>query len=95
MQRRGESEQPAKGRRTVRSKARKAQTAHVSAANLQEQLDRRTRELDEAIRQQTATSEVQVSKTTYNWRPRQRRLQRFLVGRISLTPVHEKKPKPQ
>jgi two-component system, NtrC family, sensor kinase len=60
MQRRGSSGQPVKGQRgsAIRPKARKAPTAHVSAANLQEQLDRRTRELDEALQQQTATSEV-------------------------------------
>ena len=60
MQRRDESGQPVKGRRrsTVRPKARKAPTAHVSIADLQEQLERRTRERDEALEQQTATSEV-------------------------------------
>ena len=60
MQRRGGSEQPVKGRRhrAIRPKARKAPIASVSAADLQEQLDRRTRELDEALQQQTATSEV-------------------------------------
>jgi predicted nucleic acid-binding Zn-ribbon protein len=59
MQRRGGS-QPAKGQRhrTIRPKTRKAPTAHVSTADLQEQLDRRTRERDEALEQQTATSEV-------------------------------------
>jgi hypothetical protein len=58
MQRRSASGQPVKRRRTLRPKARKALTAHVPAADLQEQLDRRTRELDEALQQQTATSEV-------------------------------------
>jgi two-component system, NtrC family, sensor kinase len=58
MQRRGKSGQPMKGQRTIRPKAHKAPTAHVSAANLQEQLDRRTRELEEALEQQAATSEV-------------------------------------
>jgi GAF domain-containing protein len=58
MQRRGESGQPAKGQRTTRPKARKAPTAHVATADLQQQLDRRTRELGEALQQQTATSEV-------------------------------------
>src|SRR5262245_66526965 len=58
MQRRGGSEQPVKGCRPrgVSPKARKAPT--VSDADLQEQLDWRTRELDEALQQQTATSEV-------------------------------------
>jgi two-component system, NtrC family, sensor kinase len=49
MQRRGGSDQP---------KARKAPSTQVSAGDLQEQLDRRTRELDEALQQQAATSEV-------------------------------------
>src|SRR5262245_23541121 len=57
MQRRGESG-PAKGQRKIRHKARKAPIASVSTADLQEQLDRRTRELDEALQQQAATSEV-------------------------------------
>ena len=38
MQRRDESGRPVKGRHTTRPKARKAPTAHVSAADLQEQL---------------------------------------------------------
>jgi hypothetical protein len=58
MQRRGRSGQQVKGGRASRRKTRKAPAAHVSAANLQEQLDRRTRELDEALQQQIATSEV-------------------------------------
>jgi two-component system, NtrC family, sensor kinase len=60
MQRRGESEQPVKGRRhrAIRPKARKAPTARLSDPNLQEQLDQRTRERDEALEQQAATSEV-------------------------------------
>lgn len=39
MQGRGASEQPVKGQRRLGSKARKATTARVSAANLQEKLD--------------------------------------------------------
>src|SRR5262249_16823995 len=60
MQRRGGSGQSVKGQRraTTRPKARKAPTAHLSAGDLQEQLDRRTHERDEALQQQTATSEV-------------------------------------
>ena len=60
MQRRGGSGQPVKGQRhrTIRPKTRKAPTAHVSAADLQEQLDQRTRERDEALDQLAATSEV-------------------------------------
>src|SRR5262245_45308126 len=56
MQRRGGSGQSIKGQRTKRAKARKAPTEHAS--DLQQQLDRRTSELGEALRQQTATSEV-------------------------------------
>ena len=56
MQRRGKSGQPIKGRRAP--KARKASTAHVSAADLQEQVAALTRERDEALEQQNATSEV-------------------------------------
>jgi adenylate cyclase len=55
MQRRGESGQPVKGQRMLRPKVR---TACLSTDDLQEQLDRRTRERDEALEQQTATSEV-------------------------------------
>ena len=56
----GASGQPVKGRRrsTVRPKARKALTAHVSIADLQGQLEQRTRERDEALEQLAATSEV-------------------------------------
>jgi two-component system, NtrC family, sensor kinase len=56
MQRRGESGQPVKGQTANRPKARKAATAHVSTADLQEQVAALTSELKEA--QQTATSEV-------------------------------------
>ena len=58
MQRRDESGRPVKGGHTTRPKARKAPTAQLSTPDLQEQLDRRTRELEEALQQQTATSEV-------------------------------------
>ena len=59
MQRRGRSGQPVKVRRTTRLKARKAPTTQVSSApDLQEQLDRRTRERDEALEQLAATSDV-------------------------------------
>ena len=52
--------QPAKGRRhsTVTPKARKAPTGRVSTADLQGQVGVLTRELKEALEQQTATSEV-------------------------------------
>jgi two-component system, NtrC family, sensor kinase len=57
MKRRGTAKgQLVKRRRAFAAKAQKAPSA--STADLQEQLDRRTRELDEALRQQTATSEV-------------------------------------
>ena len=56
----GASGQPVKGRRrrAVRPKAHKPPTARVSIADLQEQLERRTRERDKSLEQQTATSEV-------------------------------------
>ena len=57
MQRRGQSGQPTKVQRGGR-KAHKAPTARASTADLQDQLDRRTRELEEALQYQTATSEV-------------------------------------
>ncbi|HEY6381217.1 MAG TPA: histidine kinase, partial [Pseudolabrys sp.] len=57
MQRRGGSGQASKGQRAARPKAREASNASPKA-DLQEQLDRRTRELEEALQQQTATSEV-------------------------------------
>ena len=58
MQRRGGSIKPAKDRHTPRPKARKAPTARVSTDDLQDQLDRRTRERDEALEYLAATSEV-------------------------------------
>ena len=58
MQRRGGSGQPVKGQSANRPKARNTPTAQVSPADLQEQLDRRTRERDEALEQLAATSEV-------------------------------------
>ena len=58
MQRRGSSGQPVKGQSANRPKARNASTAQVSTADLQEQLDRRTRERDEALEQLAATSDV-------------------------------------
>jgi two-component system NtrC family sensor kinase len=60
MKRRGLGESPVKGRgrSPVRPKVCKAPTARVSTADLQEQVDRRTHELNEALQQQTATSEV-------------------------------------
>ena len=61
MRRRGRaSGLPIKGRRrsTIRPKAHKAPTVNPSTSDLQDQLDRRTRERDEALEQQTATAEI-------------------------------------
>ena len=58
MQRRGSSGHPVKGQRTVRPKARKAPTAHLSTDHSPEQFDRLKHERDEALEQQAATSEV-------------------------------------
>jgi GAF domain-containing protein len=58
MQRPGSAGQSVKGQRTLRPKARKAPTATLPKADLEEQLDQRTRERDEALQQQAATSEV-------------------------------------
>src|SRR5215475_63807 len=51
MQRRGESVRPAKGRRTIRRKARKAPTAGVYTTDIQEQVTVLTHELKEAREQ--------------------------------------------
>ena len=65
MQRRGGSGQPVKGQSANRPEARNAPTAQVSTADLQEQLDRRTRERDEALEQVRAISEVlQIIKSS-------------------------------
>jgi PAS domain S-box-containing protein len=60
MQRRGGSGQPVKGQRdsAIKPKARKAPTTPLSITNLQEQLDERTRELEEALEQQAASAEI-------------------------------------
>ena len=58
MQRRGENGQPGKRQRTAGHRARKASTAPPSTTDFQEQLDRRTREHDEALEQLAATSGV-------------------------------------
>ena len=58
MQRRGESGQSVKGRRTLRPKARKALASPQSTTGLQEQLDQRTRERDEALAREKAAAAV-------------------------------------
>src|SRR5262249_27533517 len=58
MRQRGRSEQPIKGRRANRPKARKVSTTAPSVADLQKQVDALTRELKEANERQTATAEV-------------------------------------
>ena len=60
MQRRGDKIHPGKGRRqkTTRAKLHKVPTAHASIADLEQRLSQRTRELDEALQRQAATSEV-------------------------------------
>ena len=58
MQRRGSTGKSAEGQRAARPKARKALTTAQSNTDLQEQLEKRTRERDETLEQQAATSEV-------------------------------------
>ena len=58
MRRRGGSEQPVKGRRANRPKARKILTAAPSMADLKKQVGNLTRELKDANERQTATAEV-------------------------------------
>jgi GAF domain-containing protein len=60
MQRRGESEQPVKGQRATRPKARKVPTAGVSTTDL-EQVAALTRELTEAGEQLTEALEYQTA----------------------------------
>jgi GAF domain-containing protein len=58
MQRCGPSKPLVKGKRVIGPRARKVPTAHVSTDAKPEQLNRRTRERDEALEQLAATSEV-------------------------------------
>ena len=80
--------------RTTKLKRRKEPTAArgraSSAADLQEQLDRRTRELAEALEQQSATSEVlkamvfmvRLAYGRTSGRPRSRALVGFLFSQF-------------
>jgi GAF domain-containing protein len=58
MQRRGESGQPVKGRRTLEPKARKTPTKSASTDQSPEQFDQLKRERDEALEQLAATTEI-------------------------------------
>jgi GAF domain-containing protein len=71
MKRRGASGKIVKQRRGLRPKPRKALSAKASTADLQNQLDQRTRELEEAIEHQTATNEVLgiISRSPANAQP--------------------------
>src|SRR5262249_12758359 len=58
MQRRGQIGQSVKGSRTPRPKTRKSLASPQSTTGLQEQLDQRTRERDEALAREKATAAV-------------------------------------
>src|SRR5262245_13465760 len=91
MQRRGASGQ--KGKRTNRPEARKAPTACVSNADLQEQVAALTRELKVAREQQTATEEIlaALAESIPDTRPVfdaiVRNLQRLLGTRLAIVTV--------
>src|SRR6516164_5465806 len=70
MRQRGGSEQPVKGRRPNRPKARKVSTAASSITDLQKQIGNLTRELKEAREEQTATAEVLrvISRSAFDLR---------------------------
>jgi len=71
MRQRGGSEQPVKGRRANRPKARKVSIAAPSVADLQKQVGILTRERDDALEQQRAAAEVLkiISASPAEFRP--------------------------
>ena len=71
MRHRGGSEQPVKGRRANRPKARKVSITAPSNADLQKQVGILTRERDDAVEQQRAAAEVLkiISASPTEFRP--------------------------